>query len=156
VAGANPALKDLAGENAIDWARKYNRPAILKAFRLEPLPVNHAPHLDLTAYAQPSVRDAVSQSTHLLQKTTQGCLKEGGCVAGRVGTWIGKRAWTGPPTGSRMPHPVTAEDRVMQLMGLHWANTPDVGGKDRLHDLLALQSSDGGWSRTAFPKAMPM
>jgi hypothetical protein len=44
--------------------------------------------------------------------------------------------------------PLTTEDRVMQLLGLHWA---DVGARvqqTRIRELQALQRSDGGWAQT--------
>lgn len=41
--------------------------------------------------------------------------------------------------------PRSTEDRVMQLLGLRWANVPT---KPQLHDLLALQREDGGWAQT--------
>ena len=269
-AGADPNLKDLSGESAIDWAQKYNQPEVLKPFRLEPRLANHATRLDLTAYAGPSVKDAVGQSAQLLQKSTQSFLKEGGCVAchaqeiavtavkaahdrgvavdesirqdqrqaaekqfasgeymlmqrmdppvvdiltyalsdlatenapasrttdavlhNLVAQQNENGSWRSPGI-SRAPmsdgdfsrtamairaiekygsngrhddlearvqraagwlakaHPVTTEDRVMQLTGLYWARSPQFGHKERIHDLLALQNSDGGWAQTAW------
>jgi ankyrin repeat protein len=44
--------------------------------------------------------------------------------------------------------PITTEDRVMQLLGLHWAGA-HAGTRDkRLNELLQLQRADGGWAQT--------
>jgi ankyrin repeat protein len=44
--------------------------------------------------------------------------------------------------------PRTTEDRVMQLLGLKWANTNDRDLQDPLRQLIALQHPDGGWAQT--------
>jgi len=44
--------------------------------------------------------------------------------------------------------PVSTEDRVMQLLGLHWADTEARLRQTRMRELLSLQRSDGGWSQT--------
>lgn len=41
--------------------------------------------------------------------------------------------------------PRSTEDRVMQLLGMRWA---DVPARPQLHDLLASQREDGGWAQT--------
>ena len=44
--------------------------------------------------------------------------------------------------------PLTTEDRVMQLLGLHWAGA-HAGKRDtRVRELLQLQRADGGWAQT--------
>ena len=44
--------------------------------------------------------------------------------------------------------PVSTEDRVMQLLGLHWADTEARLRQTRMRELLSLQRPDGGWSQT--------
>jgi len=44
--------------------------------------------------------------------------------------------------------PVSTEDRVMQLLGLKWADKHSPLREDRKKELLALQRSDGGWAQT--------
>ena len=44
--------------------------------------------------------------------------------------------------------PITTEDRVMQLLGLHWAGSHASTKDKRLHELLQLQRADGGWAQT--------
>jgi ankyrin repeat protein len=44
--------------------------------------------------------------------------------------------------------PVTTEDRVMQLLGLHWAGAHATTREKRMRELLQLQRADGGWAQT--------
>ena len=44
--------------------------------------------------------------------------------------------------------PLSTEDRVMQLLGLHWANAHAGTRQARMRELLRLQRPDGGWSQT--------
>jgi ankyrin repeat protein len=46
--------------------------------------------------------------------------------------------------------PISTEDRVMQLLGLKWADKPGRLREDRTKELLALQRSDGGWAQTPY------
>jgi ankyrin repeat protein len=46
--------------------------------------------------------------------------------------------------------PLSTEDRVMQLLGIHWA-AADARVRDaRIRELLALQREDGGWAQTPY------
>ena len=45
--------------------------------------------------------------------------------------------------------PISTEDRVMQLLGLHWAEAAPKVRDTRLRELRRLQRSDGGWAQTA-------
>jgi hypothetical protein len=44
--------------------------------------------------------------------------------------------------------PVTTEDRIMQLLGLHWADSNASMRETRVRELKGLQRPDGGWSQT--------
>jgi ankyrin repeat protein len=44
--------------------------------------------------------------------------------------------------------PLSTEDRVMQLLGLKWANANSAVRETRTRELIALQRSDGGWAQT--------
>jgi ankyrin repeat protein len=44
--------------------------------------------------------------------------------------------------------PRSTEDRIMQLLGLKWANTNDRELQEPLRKLIALQHPDGGWAQT--------
>ena len=46
--------------------------------------------------------------------------------------------------------PLTTEDRVMQLLGLHWANASASLRETRVRELKGLQRPDGGWSQTPY------
>jgi ankyrin repeat protein len=46
--------------------------------------------------------------------------------------------------------PLTTEDRVMQLLGLHWADAHAGVRRARVNELLTLQREDGGWSQTPY------
>jgi ankyrin repeat protein len=56
----------------------------------------------------------------------------------RAAAWLGKQT------------PLSTEDRVMQLLGLKWANANSKLGDTRTRELAALQRADGGWSQTPF------
>ena len=44
--------------------------------------------------------------------------------------------------------PISTEDRIMQLLGLKWANKQPQAREARKEELIALQRPDGGWSQT--------
>jgi ankyrin repeat protein len=46
--------------------------------------------------------------------------------------------------------PLTTEDRVMQLLGLHWADAHASTRDRRVNELLKLQRADGGWAQTRY------
>jgi ankyrin repeat protein len=46
--------------------------------------------------------------------------------------------------------PLTTEDRVMQLLGLHWADAHAGVRQTRVQELIGLQREDGGWSQTPY------
>jgi ankyrin repeat protein len=74
----------------------------------------------LTAYATPARR------------------AEYGSRIQRAAAWLSSRA------------PVSTEDRVMQLLGLHWAKAEPNLRASRVRDLLDLQRADGGWAQTPY------
>ncbi len=76
--GASLSTKNLDGETAIDWARKYNQPKVLDALGLPPA---KAPALiNASTEKLPDLRDAVRNGLALLQKTSDSFLITGGCV----------------------------------------------------------------------------
>ena len=48
----------------------------------------------------------------------------------------------------RTHNPRTTEDRNMQLLGLKWAGADRRSLQDRVKQLIALQTQDGGWAQT--------
>ena len=47
-------------------------------------------------------------------------------------------------------NPLTTEDRVMQLLGLKWADVAPGSAANRKRELIALQRADGGWAQTPY------
>ena len=277
-AGASPSLKSLADETAVDWARKFNHPAVLSELKLPPaVGVAPKPGPMLVAAANVTVsntvtvtaQQAVERSLPLLRTTSTRMMTDGGCVACHAQPVVGMavnmaraKGWTTPPGpresdailpflssrltqlvqlrdagglpdgllystfllasegmtpnrtsdlvahflsakqrqegnwqgvgGTRAPiqdgdvsrtalairaltayatparaaeyrsrvdrasswlaaqTPVSTEDRVMQLLGLHWAGKDPRLRQTRVRELLALQRSDGGWAQTPY------
>jgi ankyrin repeat protein len=56
----------------------------------------------------------------------------------RAASWLSTRA------------PFSTEDRVMQLLGLHWAKADPKLRSARVRELLSLQRADGGWAQTPY------
>jgi ankyrin repeat protein len=76
--GADPKIKSKAGENAFDWARKYQNPEILRALGLAPATLVETP---LPPPSATSIPTAVERSVALLQSTSAAFLGKGGCPA---------------------------------------------------------------------------
>ncbi|MEO8027942.1 MAG: ankyrin repeat domain-containing protein, partial [Bryobacteraceae bacterium] len=78
--GASLTAKDRGGETALDWARKYNKPAVLEALGLPPA---KSPGAVMTPAGRkvPELRAAVNTSLALLQTKGDSFLAGGGCVA---------------------------------------------------------------------------
>jgi len=76
--GADVSIKSKAGETALDWARKFNHPEIVKALGAEPVnpmvPVSFNP-------APPKTAAAVAKSVALLERTNDSFFIAGGCSA---------------------------------------------------------------------------
>lgn len=45
---------------------------------------------------------------------------------------------------------VSTEERVMQLLGLHWSSREPKLRQTRIRELMALQAGDGGWAQTPY------
>jgi ankyrin repeat protein len=46
--------------------------------------------------------------------------------------------------------PKSTEDRIMQLLGLHWAGSASDLRRRRISELVAIQRADGGWAQTPY------
>jgi ankyrin repeat protein len=79
--GANPSLRSSGGESAVDWARKFNNPAVLAAFNVEPVAVSIAQPAAISSPARDDIRQAVERSMPLLRTAASNLLTRGGCVA---------------------------------------------------------------------------
>lgn len=264
--GAKPHVRSAAGESAIDWARKFNNPAVLAELELLGAVATAASALDAS---QPpaTARQAVARSLPILRTASARMMTDGGCAAchaqpitamavdaarargwttlssnvesaqspmqltafapqllqlrelggwpdslvyatllmaaqrtppnratdavvhylagkqRREGSWEGVGATRAPMQDGDFSRtamsiraltvyapparagefkervqragawlsrqtPITTEDRVMQLLGLHWANADGRARRMRSRELLALQREDGGWAQT--------
>ena len=79
--GANLRVRDHEGMTAGDWAKKYGVPAVLRELGV---PNNReTPKTTILATRerpQPDPRQAVTQAVELLERTSAGFFKEGGCM----------------------------------------------------------------------------
>jgi len=75
--GADPSIKSKAGETALDWARKFNTPSILKL--LGALPAKSAPNLGKVASG--SDRASAARALDLVLKSSSEFFRQSGCVA---------------------------------------------------------------------------
>jgi ankyrin repeat protein len=78
--GATASVKTRDGEDANDWARKFNNPPVLAALGLKPVSIPAATPEPRTA-AGASPREAVARSLPLLQLASGKMLTDGGCAA---------------------------------------------------------------------------
>ncbi len=80
--GADVKTKSKDGETAVDWARKFNNPLVLDALGIEHKQVAVADILHpVDDRKLPSPKEAAEKSIELLQRTSAGFFKEGGCVS---------------------------------------------------------------------------
>jgi len=75
--GADRTLKCKSGETAMEWARKYNDPAILKLMGGEAAPVRPV----ALATSGGDVTAAIRKSVNILQTTSDQFFNEGGCAS---------------------------------------------------------------------------
>src|SRR6185295_13411026 len=79
-AGANPDAKTVDGETALQWARKYNDPAILKLLNpsepVQPPQVKQSPAVPIPASSE--LRIMLGTTVALLQKTSVDFTAKGG------------------------------------------------------------------------------
>ena len=267
--GSNTSVRSKAGESTVDWARKFNNPAVLAELKLKPVAIASA--FPATGPTPATARSAAERSMHVLQKSSVDMLPKGGCIACHAqpvahlaAMFASERGWdagnsflpqslqtitarwitadqpllqaneaggspdimlyssvtmaaAGVPASynsdvfvhyllakqraggnwhgigaSRAPiqdgdfsrtamslrtlaayaiparkaeieehikrgagwlaaqTPVTTEDRVMQLLGLHWAKANESLRETRLRELKGLQRPDGGWPQTPY------
>ena len=80
--GADASIQSKIGESAIDWARKFNNPAILAPLKLEAVKFDGpAGDLKMADVKTVTPREAVERSLPLLQRASANMFTNGGCVA---------------------------------------------------------------------------
>jgi hypothetical protein len=80
-AGADPKVQSTTGETALDWARKYGNPAVLKLLGGEaktPTPAKKSELMPIPNAAD--FRSMIQTSVALLQKSSKETTTNGGCV----------------------------------------------------------------------------
>jgi ankyrin repeat protein len=267
--GADAGLRSKVGESTVDWARKFNHPAVLAELNLKAVEIPETPMLARVSDHPSAPREAVLRSMPLLRHAAARMQTDGGCVACHAqpvtvmaAEHAAARAWgidravtdsalvstslataaqtllqaregggspdtqlydalmmaaqNAPPSmatdalvyylaakqrstgnwrgvgATRAPiqdgdfsrtalsiralavygtparraefdrrieravawlseqHPLSTEDRVMQLLGLRWANANRGLRQTRTRELIGLQRSDGGWAQTPY------
>ena len=80
--GADASIRSKIGETTVDWARKFNNPAILSTLKLEAVKVDEpADVLKMAGTSAVAAREAVERSLPLLQRASATVFTAGGCVA---------------------------------------------------------------------------
>jgi ankyrin repeat protein len=80
--GADASIRSNIGESTVDWARKFNNPAILSTLKLEAAKVNGpAGALKIAGAKVVTPREAVERSLPLLQRASANVFTAGGCIA---------------------------------------------------------------------------
>jgi ankyrin repeat protein len=171
--GADTKRKDRDGSDAIDWAHKYNAPAILREFGLQAAKVQ-ATRVIIPASLTGSrdAKFAAAKSAELLQTTGATFFKEGGCAschshnlaamatsaarAARIPVHEGAKAaelkggqfflaGLEQPLLQRMDAPVP---EILTFLGMQFAaeNAPGDRATDAMvHNIAALQRQGGNW-----------
>lgn len=173
--GADPSIQTNDHETAIDWARKFNNPAVLHELKLQPVPVGGR---DVVVQTEGKTeRQAVELSLPVLQRASSTVFSEGGCVAchaqplaGMALKYVRDRRWhmddsvsaSGEEESRRVANALTNAMQQM-LQGVDGGGNPDTflyqslmisvtglpanRGTDALvHFLAAKQHPDGHWS----------
>jgi ankyrin repeat protein len=80
--GADASIRSSIGESTVDWARKFNNPAILAMLKLEAVKVDGpAAALKMAGAKALTPEEAVERSLPLLQRASATVFTAGGCVA---------------------------------------------------------------------------
>jgi len=80
-AGADPKVQSTTGETALDWARKYGSPAVIKLLGGEGKAPTTARKPELTAIPNAmDIRSMIQTSVALLQQSSRETTTNGGCV----------------------------------------------------------------------------
>lgn len=171
--GADPNRKDREGLSAVDWARKFNAPSILRELGLQAAKVQTSRVIipaSLTGTRDP--RAAAASSAQLLQSTSATFFKEGGCASCHaqnltaVATSAARLAHIPVHEGAkaadlkggqfflagleqpllqRMDAPVP---EILTFIGLQFAAEnalPDRATDAMVHNIAALQRQGGNW-----------
>jgi ankyrin repeat protein len=79
--GADPAIKAGNGETALDWARKFQNPSVMKALGITPIDAPPAAAKPAADRQAADLKGALTKSIALLQRVNGDFIKTGGCFA---------------------------------------------------------------------------
>jgi len=171
--GADPNRTDREGLSALDWARKFNAPAILRELNLAPVKFQQTRVIIPTSLlGKLDANAATARSVELLQRTSATFFKEGGCGSchaqnmtamattaaraahvdvhedAKAGDLKGAQfflAGLEQPLLQRMDAPVP---EILTFLGLQLAAEnalPDRASDAMVHNIAALQNQAGNW-----------
>ena len=143
--GAMPGVASSGGETTLDWARKYNNPAVLRELKLDAVAtataaVSLQPR---SVRADRTPRKAVERSMTLLREGSSGVMVAGGCVACHAQPMsvaatelAARRGWQVGPSDEALAQASTAINGAVQnhLMAVEGGAFPDA----HLYNALAL------------------
>jgi Prenyltransferase and squalene oxidase repeat len=128
-------------EPALEWARRYQDPAILPLLGLTPAKPEDGAH---AGSPRRTAREAIAKALAVSQPTAAKFVMTGGCVSCHAdhlnGLAVSAAKWL------EAAEPRTTEDRGMQLLGIAWAG--HKAPSNRIQQLIAKQRPDGGWGQT--------
>jgi ankyrin repeat protein len=179
--GADPKLPSEGGETSIDWARKYNDPAVLAVLKLPPA-AEPVARPTAAASAEGAPRQAIERSLAILRPTSSRMQAAGGCVACHaqpittsaieVARANGVALAPAPQESTEMRATVSALApmalQVVSLPGLPDGSLyssmtlaalqmpANVGTDSLVYNLAATQQPDGSWGGTAGQARPPM
>jgi ankyrin repeat protein len=147
-AGADPKIQSTTGETALDWARKYGSPAILKLLGAESKAATPARKSELTAIPNTAdFRSMIQTSVALLQKSSRETTTNGGCVNCHHQVLTGLALAAVHEKSIPMDEPAAAEQWKAMSTGLRarengFVQRLDSGGglDSTLYTLFALQA----------------
>jgi ankyrin repeat protein len=173
--GASKSLKTPENETAIDWARKYNNPAVLDALEAGATPARGeaAAGAAVPAHVPRTPREAVERSMPLLRVGALRMMSDGGCVACHAQPMTSiaadlavRRGWRAEPAPEPMAQMAqqlngvvqgllqiaagggAPEAQLYQTLAMHVAGVPATPGTDALvFYLTATQNDNGMWQR---------
>lgn len=180
--GASLTIATPQKETAIDWARKYNDAAVLKALGVQAVPVRKTELAVATGNAKLTPREVVERSLPLLRTGSAKMLTGGGCIACHAQpmvtlttTLAARRGWQADPAPDAMTqlkqHVSGALQSMLQFtaqggapeaelysaLALQVAGAPAGMPTDGLMYYLAgTQSPAGFWHRPASPNRAPI
>ena len=171
----SPALdaRSKAGETALDWAMKFQNPAILPLIRSASPGIEPAKREPVSvSYAKLDARAAVEKSVGMMQKAYTAFFREGGCVGCHAGNITSMTVAAARAKGIRVDEPAAAElaratrlqfaaqaDGMLErqdppaveiltlaLIGLSSGRVePDRTIDAMVHNVAAQQHADGSW-----------